>query len=64
MHLLNEGALANDSSDQVEREGGGILPVAGHHFANGDFLLLLQRADQGVIGFLDIISVAKRLLDL
>jgi len=35
-HFGDEGALADDGTNEVEGEGGGIVPVARHHFADCD----------------------------
>ena len=53
-HLLDENTLAEDGADEVEGKEGRILPVPGHHAANGDFLTALERFGQGgLIGLCD-----------
>lgn len=38
VHLPNEGALANHCSCEIDAEGAGILPIIGHHTAEGNAL--------------------------
>lgn len=35
VHLLDEGVLADDGTNEVDEEGGGIVPVTRHHSTNG-----------------------------
>ena len=44
VHLVNEDALADDSSTKLKRKDGGILPVTGHHFADCKTLLSSKHA--------------------
>lgn len=38
VHLLDEGALADDGTDQVDGEGERVVPVTRHHSTNGHSL--------------------------
>ena len=38
VHFLDEGALADDGTDEVDGEGRGVIPVTRHHSTNGHSL--------------------------
>jgi hypothetical protein len=51
LHLSDKHALAEDSSDEVECERGGVLPITRHHAPDSNFLPTRKGIGKASISF-------------